>query len=372
MIYKIEKWTIKKLLDYYEKDKINLSPPYQRNEIWSLKDQQYLIKSIKNNWPIPNFFILVKEDESFEMVDGQQRSRTIIGYWNGKFKDENKEIFLDEFKKNQSNKEKLEKFLKYNLVVIKIAKLMKEESIEEFYALVNSSGLHLNRPELKKAEYFNTKFLELITELIDNNDIKELNIFSKITSERMNDLEFVSELVALIKYGISEKKEKVNSMYELDITLEEYEKLKIKFLSVINIIKDFNSITPIRNTRYRQKNDFYSLYYFLLKNNDLDRETLKYFYKLLVKVSPEIKPYQENCEPFRNYAINCVTQSNSKNAREERNRFLCGFFLNKKNTPNDTQEAIMNFYGVDYSNTKSMSGYTLIDIDKIQKSEEEF
>ena len=371
MKYEIKEWSIKNLLDYYENDKIDLSPPYQRNEIWSLKDQQSLIKSIKNNWPIPNFFVLSKEGGLFEMVDGQQRSRTIIGYWLGKFKDENKELFSDEFKNNLSNKEKSEKFLNYKLSVIEIAQLIKGESIEEFYFLVNSSGLHLNRPEKMKARYYDTEFLRLITELTDNDVFGELNIFSKIISDRMNDLEFVSELVALTEYGISEKKEKVNLMYENDITLEKYEELKTKFLSVINIIKDFNSITPIRNTRYRQKNDFYSLYYFLLSNKDIDSGTLNYFYNLLVKVEPEIKPSQENCEPFKNYAINCVTQSNSKNARTERDKFLQGFLLNRETIPNNTQKAIMDFYEMDYSYIKRISNYTLMDIDKIPELEEE-
>lgn len=372
MEYEIKEWSIKDLLDYYEENKIILSPPYQRNTIWSLKDQQSLIKSIKNNWPIPNLFVLSKEGGSFEMVDGQQRSRAIIGYWYGKFKDENKELFSDEFKNNLSNKEKSEKFLNYKLSVIEIAQLIKEESIEEFYFLVNSSGLHLNRPEKMKARYYNTEFLRLITELTDNDVFGELNIFSKITSDRMNDLEFVSELVALTEYGISEKKEKVDLMYENDINQTKYEDLKTKFLFAVGIIRDFNLITPIRNTRYRQKNDFYSLYYFLLSNKDIDSGTLNYFYNLLVKVAPEIKPSQENCEPFKNYAINCVTQSNSRDARQERNRFLCEFLLNREITPNDTQRAIMDFYEMDYSYIKRMSDYTLIDIDKIIESEEEF
>ena len=35
----------------------------------------------------------------------------------------------------------------------------------------------------------------------------------------MNDVDFVSELIALIKFGISDKKEKVDQLYEDDITL---------------------------------------------------------------------------------------------------------------------------------------------------------
>ena len=43
MKYKHDIWTIKKLLDLYKKGKIVLNPPYQRNPIWTAKDQQMLI-----------------------------------------------------------------------------------------------------------------------------------------------------------------------------------------------------------------------------------------------------------------------------------------------------------------------------------------
>jgi uncharacterized protein with ParB-like and HNH nuclease domain len=87
MKYTIAKWTIKKLLSVYEKGMLNLSPPYQRNFIWSISDQQYLIESILKNNPIPNFFLLKKENGYLEMVDGQQRSRTMLSFINNQFKD---------------------------------------------------------------------------------------------------------------------------------------------------------------------------------------------------------------------------------------------------------------------------------------------
>lgn len=371
MEYKIEKWSIQNLLKYYEDEKIDLSPPYQRKQVWSLNDQRLLIESIKKNWPMPTFFVLIKDDGSYEMVDGQQRSRTILGYWYGKFTDDNGDAFTDEFKSNKDNKMLLDRFLRYELSITNIKNLSKSESIQDFYTLVNSAGLHLNRPELMKAEYFETKFLKLITELADSNDFKELKLFSKTTLDRMNDMDFVSELVAVMEHGLSEKKEKVDLMYKTDINKVKYKELKDKFIDVIRIIRRFNLIVPIRNTRYKQKNDFYSLFAFLLENRVVADETLDYFYRLLVKVGPKIRPSQEQCEPLMNYAINCVTQSNSKNARLERNKFLAEFLINNANYPNDTQIAIMDFFKMKVSDVKVLSGFTLLDIDKMKDPEDQ-
>ena len=69
MKYKILEWTIGDLIKLYDKDKIDLSPPYQRKEVWSLNDQKLLINSIKHNWPMPNFFVLLRADGKYEMVD---------------------------------------------------------------------------------------------------------------------------------------------------------------------------------------------------------------------------------------------------------------------------------------------------------------
>lgn len=150
MKFRIEVWTISQIREYYDQEKLNLNPPYQRRFIWSLSDQQTLIDSILRGYAIPNIFLFEKKKDQFEMVDGQQRSRTIIGFIEKQFKTEDGEHY--------SEKKHGKIFEQYKIPVTIIEKIEAGESIEEFYALVNKSGIHLNRPELKKAEYFNNSF----------------------------------------------------------------------------------------------------------------------------------------------------------------------------------------------------------------------
>lgn len=354
MQFEHEIWSVEKLNDVYSKRKLNLSPPYQRNPIWSSKAQRMLIDTIKKHQPIPNFFLLRRPKGNYEMVDGQQRARTIFGYLKRQIPD-----LEGHFSKGERS------FLKYKLSVTIISKLLEEESIEEFYALVNSSGLRLNRPELIKAEYYETRFLQLITNLAAMPEFTELALFSDASASRRNDVEFVSELVALLKYGISEKKDKVDELYEKDISISEYKEITSEFKNVLSHFVRFNQITPLNQTRYKQKNDFYSLFGFIARVKDLGADTLDYYYRILVTIGEYISPSQEDCTPFMEYAINCVTQSNSKKAREERDRFLSDLFLNKNNRSNDTQKAILEFFEMSQSDLIKKSGYATPDLNKI-------
>lgn len=86
MQYYFKTLTISELIGIIENDSLDLSPPYQREFIWSLKDQKELIKTIIKGYPLPNIFINVLQNGKMEMVDGQQRSRSIYRYYKNEIK----------------------------------------------------------------------------------------------------------------------------------------------------------------------------------------------------------------------------------------------------------------------------------------------
>jgi hypothetical protein len=358
MKFRIEVWSIEQLKEKYDKGKLNLNPPYQRKFIWSLNDQQTLIQSILKGYAIPNIFLFEYKVGFFEMVDGQQRTRTILGYIENQFKTSSG-IFYNQLE----NKAILNQYV---IPVTIIEKIEKNEFIEEFYSLVNKSGIHLNRPELKKAEYFDTKFLKLITELSNNENFQSLNLFTETTSKRMNDVDFISELVTYLIEGISDKKIKVDKVFENDISDEKYDKLKLRFESILSVFSLFDSIFPIKKTRYKQRNDLYTLFGFIDNNLTLKLDTLEYFYRLLLKFNDHINPSNEKCEPFQLYAFHCISQSNSKNAREERLKIISDIFLNNNKKPNKYQKSILNYFELKIDDLKILEGYLNISLEKLK------
>lgn len=335
MKFTVTKWTIKKLYTIFKSGKLDLSPPYQRNFIWSTEDQQTLIDSINRKIPIPNFFILEKGKGQYEMVDGQQRSRTIIAFINQVFKDFQGKSYSEKTHPDFFN-------FSFPLTVIHDTE---GESIEKFYALVNKTGIHLNKPEVRKADFYSTKLLTLVNEIAESKKFEGLKLFTDATLKRMNDKEFISELLVLIKDGHVDKKGHLDEYFKNDITNDLFIELKRRFNYVIDKINVLNTIYPINKTRYKQRNDFYTLFDFILNYSPYEESELIHFYRLLVLIGSDIKPTQEKCEPLREYARNCVTQSNSKTARENRLLFFQLLLTNTVNKPNKVQEQIMEFYG---------------------------
>jgi len=222
-----------------------LDPPYQRNFIWSIKDQKELIDSILNNHPLPNFFLRSLKNGKYEMVDGQQRTRTILSY------------YRNNFAINDVNQDLKKSFNDYVISVTVISEIGKDELIEDFYARVNRTGLKTNKPELNKAQYFYTVFLGLNEELANNAQFRVLDLFTDASTKRMNDIDLVSELVTLLEFGNFEKKIKVDDLYESDISEQKRKELKDKFLLVVDRIAKLNSLSPLKKSRYRQRNDFF-------------------------------------------------------------------------------------------------------------------
>jgi hypothetical protein len=357
MNFDLVTWKISDLLKVYEEDRVDLSPPYQRNEVWTAKAQQKLLESILRGKPIPSFFLLKKADNSFEMIDGQQRARTVIGYWKNLIVDHENLTFAQRVEKGRVRRLASAEFLEYRLSITIVTEIHDDESIEEYYALLNSSGLRLNRPELKKAEYFTTNFLKLILECTQDETLRSLRLFTDSSSARMNDVDFVSELIALMKFGISDKKEKVDQLYEDDIKLSEFRAIKNEFTKEMETFGRCNHITPILRTRYKQKNDFYSLFYLFYGIRGAKPTTFDTLYRVLVKVGPHIRPSQTECEPLKEYAFHCVTQSNSKAARQARHDILTELLLNQSKKPTAVQDAVLNYFRLQASDLVKVEKY---------------
>ncbi len=352
MKFTLTEWSLKKLYDTYKKGNLNLSPPYQRNFIWTLDDQRILIDSIKRNKPIPTFFLLQIGANKYEMVDGQQRSRTIISFIDRGFTDLSSHLF---------DNAEYSGLLKFEIPITIITD-KEGESIEKFYALVNKTGIHLNKPEVRRADFYNTNLLKLVNDIASSSNFKAIKLFTDSSLKRMNDIEFISELVVLVKKGHVDKKGMLDDYFKADLRTDECNEIKMKFMLVFDRISKLNRFYPISKSRYKQRNDFYTLFDFILNNPSLSDETLAYFYKILILISADIKPTQDNCEPLKEYARSCVTQSNSKSARENRLTFFNKLLLNTDKQPNITQKQILSFYNIDPKKMKSIGSFYTIDL----------
>ena len=68
------------------KDNIDTNPDYQRPLVWKLTNKQLLVDTILRDLDIPKFYWKENKKDNYEVVDGQQRIRTIWSFHQNEFK----------------------------------------------------------------------------------------------------------------------------------------------------------------------------------------------------------------------------------------------------------------------------------------------
>lgn len=76
-------WPISDFADRAKRGRLNLSPSYQRGDVWPTPDAQILMESILRGIPLPSVIILKPQNSAtgvFEVVDGKQRLTAILRF----------------------------------------------------------------------------------------------------------------------------------------------------------------------------------------------------------------------------------------------------------------------------------------------------
>ena len=124
--------------------KLDIRPKYQREFVYTGKQRDAVIETIKNGFPL-NVMYWVKTDQgNFEVMDGQQRTISIGQYINGDFS------LNDRFFHNLT-KEEQDKILDYELMIYFCEGTDKERL--DWFRIINIAGEKLTDQELRNAIY---------------------------------------------------------------------------------------------------------------------------------------------------------------------------------------------------------------------------
>ena len=134
---------------------INTEPDYQRPLVWPLKAKQLLIDSILRNYDIPKFYLDKKEEDKYDVIDGQQRLRAICDFASNKYKTSkdaeelNGEILADKKYDDLSHRMK-NKFETYLLDIIVVIQKENEDEIRDMFLRLQN-GVTLKAQEKRNA-----------------------------------------------------------------------------------------------------------------------------------------------------------------------------------------------------------------------------
>ena len=68
-----------------KRSKINTNLDYQKPSVWTKALKQMLIDSILRDFDIPKIYLHKTSDDTFDVIDGQQRIRTIWSFYDDEF-----------------------------------------------------------------------------------------------------------------------------------------------------------------------------------------------------------------------------------------------------------------------------------------------
>lgn len=78
---------VETLHGWVKRGKLNLQPDFQRYFVWNKSKASRLIESLLLDIPIPVIYVAEEQNNTYSVVDGQQRLTSICEFINGKFPD---------------------------------------------------------------------------------------------------------------------------------------------------------------------------------------------------------------------------------------------------------------------------------------------
>ena len=323
---------ISDIRDWSSLGRLELQPDFQRREVWSESARIMLMDTILREIPMPKIFVaskIVGGNTHRIVIDGQQRLSAILAFMRDEFVlglPYQGQLFGKRF--SDLTEAEVETFLSYK-IDFNEAKNPTDKEIREVYARVNKYTVPLNKQELRRADYPGD-FLDVSEELAIHPYLEQAKIFSLTQRRRYADVEYTSELLAAMLGGIQDKKTDLDIFYRDFTAWDKKAKASTikEFEDTLESIKVLFSNIPIGDTRFRQKSDFYSLFYAVLEliraGGTLDGKDLTPVQMDLRVLDIYIEP-ESSIRLLSEYAIKCVSQANTASSRAWRHDFLGAF-----------------------------------------------
>ena len=152
-----QQYPVSDLYAWIKGKELDLAPKFQRGDIWLQSAQSYFIDTLLRELPIPPIYVRVVTDAETktnhrEVVDGQQRLRTIVKFIEG-------DLVLDKRSKEFADKtyetldeEDQQRFLAYQVGVEQLFGAS-DDDVLDIFQRINAYGLSLNRQELRHGKF---------------------------------------------------------------------------------------------------------------------------------------------------------------------------------------------------------------------------
>jgi hypothetical protein len=259
-----ESMVIQELLNAHDRGELNVSPWYQRRAVWSNPHKSYLLNTIFETMPVPTIYVrhaidLERELTVKEVVDGQQRCRSIIEYKEGGFSarhpDHSGRVYYNDLSSSQR-----QQFLMAKLPVAYLIGADDSDVIEIFGRL-NAVSKTLNAQEKRAAKWSGEFHQFCLREAVDRLPLwRGLSIFGAAEISRMSEVQFTAELAMALVDGMNDySAARVDAAYKR--WDEEFPERKAVSKRLERVYKLVASINPeaVKDTIFSRSPVFFSL-----------------------------------------------------------------------------------------------------------------
>ena len=204
--------------------RLDIRPPYQREFIYNEKEQQAVITTVLNGYPLNVMYWVRRSDDAecpYEVMDGQQRTLSLCQYVAGKFSYDFKNFF------NQPEDIK-KKILDYRLTVY-VCEGEPSEKLE-WFKTINIAGEKLTDQELRNAVYTG-EWLTSAKLKFSKSNCAAYNLGNKYVNGSPIRQDYLETAISWINDG---KIEEYMSVHQHDHNSNE---LWLYFLAVINWVE---------------------------------------------------------------------------------------------------------------------------------------
>ncbi|KXK01435.1 MAG: hypothetical protein UZ17_ACD001001658 [Acidobacteria bacterium OLB17] len=247
---------------YHDDRQLDLSPVFQRKPVWNDAQASYLLDSILSDLPIPEIYVRsIIDDEGttvLEVVDGQQRLRSIIRFFSNDLKLAGPDVTptwagarWDTLSSDQK-----ERFWSYKLVVRELEGASDVE-VRDMFRRLNANQSNLNAQELLHSQYHG-EFIGVVEELANDSWWLDNKIVTPAQVRRMIDVEFMAELLVGIMAGPLDKKKGLEDYFN---DFDEDFPDKDRWIKIFKRTRDLSKeLVGGDLSGWTSKTEFYSLF----------------------------------------------------------------------------------------------------------------
>jgi hypothetical protein len=196
IILKDKGFIVKHIIEMINADRIDLSPEFQRNEVWGDNDKKSLfIESILLNIPVPVFYVYETGEGKKLIIDGKQRLSTLRDFHANKFRLTNLKYLkeLNSLSYNditERSPSMVADFEEYECFFYILNHSTPRRYLFDIFMRINTGGMPLNSQEIRNI-FAKSNVRDLLKKMVASQE------FRNATRERVIDIRMDAQEMAL-------------------------------------------------------------------------------------------------------------------------------------------------------------------------------